>query len=104
VAALAFRFSGIVWQYEGPAAWYFVSLPPDCADAVADTVVADSRGFGSVRVEVTIGSSRWRTSLFPDRRRGTYVLPVKKSVRTAEGLEDGSRADVSVVVLDADDR
>ena len=104
MAALACRFSGLVWQYDGPAAWYFVSLPPDCADAVADTVVGRHGGFGSVRVEVTIGTSRWRTSLFPDSSRGTYILPVKKAVRTVEGLEDGSRADVSVVILDADDR
>ena len=56
-------------------------------------------GFGSVRVEATIGATTWQTSIFPDTRRRTYVLPVKKAVRAAEGLADGSSADVTLVVL-----
>jgi hypothetical protein len=56
-------------------------------------------GFGSVRVEALIGATRWTTSLFPDARRGTYLLPVKKAVRKVEGLVDGSTARVHLVVL-----
>jgi hypothetical protein len=48
---------------------------------------------------VTIGSSRWRTSIFPDKQRATYVLPVKKAVRAAEGLAHGVTADVELVVV-----
>ncbi len=54
------------------------------------------RGFGSVRVEVRIGSSTWRTSVFPEAGADSFVLPVKKAVRTAEGLEEG---DSCAVVL-----
>jgi hypothetical protein len=52
-----------------------------------------------VRVEVSIGSTTWRTSLFPDSKRATYVLPVKKAVRSAERLGDGSAAAVTLRVL-----
>jgi hypothetical protein len=45
-------------------------------------------GFGSVRVEVTLGTSTWRTSVFPDKVRG-YVLPVKAQVRRTASLELG---------------
>ena len=41
------------------------------------------RGFGSVRVRATIGSSTWTTSIFPASQAG-YVLPVKRPVRVAE--------------------
>ena len=51
-------------------------------------------------MEVTIGTTRWSTSVFPDRKRGTYVLPLKKQVRIAERLVVGSPAKVSLVVLD----
>ena len=27
-------FSAELWQYDGPSAWYFVSLPPDIADDI----------------------------------------------------------------------
>ena len=46
-----------------------------------------------------IGATRWSTSIFPDKKRGTYVLPVKKSVRVAEQLAAGSRPRIEVVVL-----
>ena len=51
-----------------------------------------------MRVDVTIGATRWSTSLFPDGKRATYVLPVKKAVRVAEGLGDGSPVRVTVVL------
>jgi hypothetical protein len=72
-----FSFEATVWEHDGDAAWHFVSLPEDVADEIAERSAGRTRGFGSVRVEVTIGASTWRTSLFPDGRRGTYVLPVK---------------------------
>lgn len=81
-----------MWEYEGPAAWFFVSLPEDVADKIERETHGPRRGFGSVRVEAKIGSTTWNTSIFPDRKRGTYLLPVKKEVRRAEGLEAGSMA------------
>jgi hypothetical protein len=60
---------------------------------------ASGRGFGSLRVEVAIGSTTWRTSVFPDTKRGTYLLPVKKQVRAAEGLVEGSVCSVELTVV-----
>jgi hypothetical protein len=96
-----FAFAATLWEYDGEAAWHFVSLPEDLADEIAERSAGRTRGFGSVRVEVAIGASRWHTSLFPDSRRGTYVLPVKRAVRVAEQLADGSCADVHLRLLDA---
>lgn len=95
-----FKFSAEVWEYDGPAAWFFVSLPHDVADDIDEAFAGRTNGFGSVRVEVTIGGTRWSTSIFPDKKRGTYVLPVKKDVRRAEGLEAGSVAVVDLATLD----
>lgn len=95
-----FAFTATLWEYDGAAAWYFLSLPHDLADAVADASDERRAGFGSVRVEVTIGDSTWRTSLFPDARRATYVLPVKRAVRTAERLIDGASADVRLRLIE----
>jgi hypothetical protein len=36
--------------------------------------------------------------LFPDKTRGTYLLPVKKSVRAAENLETGDVATVTLQI------
>ena len=91
-------FRATVWPYDGPAAWYFVSLPPEVADEIADRFADRSAAFGSVRVQATIGGTTWATSLFPDKRSGTYLLPVKQAVRTAEGLLEGTPVTVHLVV------
>jgi hypothetical protein len=95
-----FSFEAEVWEHDGPAAWFFLSLPEAIADEVEDMAGHRAAGFGSLRVEVTIGRTRWRTSIFPDTKRATYVLPVKKAVRVAEGLDAGSLADVELSLLD----
>ena len=100
VASRRFSFTAEVWEHDGPAAWHFVSLPEPDADDIEEMFGHEAKGFGSLRVEVTIGATTWSTSIFPDAKRGTYVLPVKKAVRAAEGLEAGSRADVALVVLE----
>lgn len=100
MARSRFSFTAEVWEHEGPAAWHFVSVPEAVADEIEATYGHRAAGFGSLRVEVTIGRTRWFTSVFPDRKRGTYVLPVKKQVRVAEGLVAGAPAQVSLVVVD----
>lgn len=92
------NFTADLWIWEGEAAWYFVTLPETLSDEVAESAPS-ARGFGSVRVEVTVGSTTWRTSLFPDKKAGAYVLPVKKAVRTAEGLAAGDRLSIALEVL-----
>ncbi|MEZ5251296.1 MAG: DUF1905 domain-containing protein [Ilumatobacteraceae bacterium] len=49
---------------------------------------------------MTIGSSTWNTSLFPDSKSASYVLPVKKPVRTAEQIRAGDQVDVSIELVD----
>ena len=93
-----YRFVTELWLWEGDAAWHFVTLPADVSDDVRDRSGA-RRGFGSVRVQVTVGATTWRTSVFPDTRRGAYLLPVKKEVRTREGLELGDRVAVRLELL-----
>jgi len=95
-----FTFTAEVWLHEGPAGWHFVSLPEPVTDEIDDHHGHRARGFGSLRVEVRIGTSHWQTSIFPDTARGTYLLPIKKAVRTAEKLDHGVSADVELTVLD----
>ena len=94
-----FEFTSELWEHEGSASWYFLSLPEPVSDDIEALAGQRAAGFGSVRVEVAIGSTRWATSIFPDTKRRTYVLPVKKAVRVAEGLGDGSSVEVRLTVV-----
>jgi len=96
-----FRFAAPLWEHTGEAAWHFVTLPPDIADAIADMTASERRGFGSVRVTVTVGDTTWTTSVFPDSRAGTYLLPIKAAVRKAEALTAGDRLTADLTVRPA---
>lgn len=88
-----------IWDARRDGSWTFVSLPVDASDEIRELTAGPRRGFGSVRVRVTVGGSTWRTSIFPDSGKGAYVLPVKRAVRVAEGLEAGDVTRVSVELL-----
>ena len=90
-----FRFSAEVWEWESQGGWFFVTLPAEDAAEIQE-LPRMPRGFGSVRVRVTIGNSTWSTSIFPDSKRKSYVLPLKKAVRTAEGILPGDTVDVEL--------
>ena len=75
-------------------------MPEGVSDEVDEAVGDATGGFGSVRVEVTVGETVWRTSLFPSTEAGAYVLPVKKAVRVAEGLVDDAVAEVTIRLVD----
>jgi hypothetical protein len=90
------RFSAVLWRGEAQEAWFFVTVPAEPSALIRERP-RPPRGFGSVRVRATIGSTTWQTSVFPDSTRGAYVLPVKKAVRRAEDHEEG---DPAAVVLE----
>ena len=96
---VALSFSAELWRYEGAAAWHFVTLPPEAAEQVehAREQAGGGAGFGSVRVEVTVGSTTWRTSVFPDKGSGSFVLPVKAPVRRDEDVAEGDVLSVHLV-------
>jgi hypothetical protein len=96
---IAVVFDAELWEHDGNAAWHFLSLPEPVADDMEAEYGHRAAGFGSLRVEVTIGATTWRTSVFPDTKRRTYVLPVKKAVRTAEGVAAGDTVTVELAVI-----
>ena len=98
-----FRFAAPLWQTEGTGPWVMLTVPFEQADAIDDVSQGVRHGFGSVRVEVRIGATTWRTSLFPDSRRKSFVMGVKRAVRGAEHLAVGDTVHVEVTLLEVDD-
>lgn len=98
--AISYDFSAELWEWEGKAAWHFVTVPLDVSDEIAARMEGFTRGFGSVRVRVRVGGSAWATSVFPDSSREAYILPMKKAVREAEKLSAGSVARVHLELVD----
>ncbi|MPV35691.1 DUF1905 domain-containing protein [Georgenia subflava] len=100
---MPYEFDAPLWVWDARQAdtWTFVSLPEEVADEIDELMARFARGFGSVRVEVTVGGTTWRTSIFPSKQERTYMLPVKQAVRRAERLEPGDVVHVRLDLVDA---
>ncbi len=87
-----YTFKTEVWLYPGETAnWYFVTVPKKQSGQIKKNFGERARGWGSLPVEVTVGKSRWTTSIFPDKKSGSYLLPIKANIRKKEAIEKGDR-------------
>jgi hypothetical protein len=95
-----------IWTTDkAPASWHFLTLDGGIAEAI-DTLAlmrrlefGRKRGWGSMKVRATIGDTSWDTSIFPAKDMGGWLLPVKASVRKAEGVVAGDAVEVAVTLL-----
>ncbi len=79
-----------LWLYPGEkASWHLLTIPKKESEAIKKSYGLIQRGWGSLPVTVTIKKIVWQTSIFPDSKSGTYVLPVKAQVRNEAGIEAG---------------
>lgn len=93
-------FKAKIWVYPGESAnWHFVTLDKKSADLVKKSQEGQKRrGWGSVKVIATMGKTTWRTSIFPDKQSGSYLLPIKAEVRKKEKMGQGYAVDVSLEI------
>jgi hypothetical protein len=97
--AVVVSFAGELWEHDGEGGWHFVSLPVPASEELRARSAHRLRGFGSLRVRATVGSTTWSTSVFPSAT-GAYLLPVKKQVRRAEDVEAGDVIEVTLELVD----
>ena len=90
------QVTGEIWQWRGPAPYYFVTVPVDQSRHLRELSSDVTYGWGMIPVRALVGATEWETSLFP--KDGLYVLPLKDSVRRAEALEEGETVMVRLVV------
>ncbi|MFN8015435.1 MAG: DUF1905 domain-containing protein [Acidimicrobiia bacterium] len=88
-----------IWQSNTPGSWHFVSLPKTLSSDIKELFHEQSKGFGSLKVEATIGSTSWKTSIFPDNKRKSYLLPIKKAVRDKEKIVSDKSVKVTIEIL-----
>lgn len=93
-----FKMKSKVWQYPGMAGWHFLTLPKKQSSGIKKLFGGMSGGFGSLPVMVTIGATSWKTSIFPDKKAGAYLLPLKAEVRKKEKIGSGDAVTFLVAV------
>lgn len=95
---LSYKFDAEIWLWSAKDAWHFITLPQEQADEIK-FFAKQRNGFGSIKVNVCVGGSRWKTSIFPDSTSGSFILPLKKDIRKAEQIGVGDRISVQIDLL-----
>ena len=90
IKGIQYEFTAKPWQYTGPAAWYFVSLPIELAKEIRSALKSEEEGWGRLPATAKIGNTEWKTAIWFDRKGDTYLLPLKAEIRKAERLEVGN--------------
>ena len=93
-----YQLKAQVWLYPGKAAWYFLTVDPEVAKDIDYFFSLQKRGWGSLPVKVTIGATSWKTSIFPDKKTSSYLLPLKAVVRKKEDIEKGDIVEFSLEI------
>lgn len=78
---IPYRFKSRPWKYDGPAGWYFVSLPKDMADEIREHFKEMEEGWGRLPATAAIEGLEWKTAIWYDTKQKTYLLPLKAEVR-----------------------
>ncbi|MBT6254062.1 DUF1905 domain-containing protein [Candidatus Uhrbacteria bacterium] len=91
----AFKTRAKLWVYPGKATWHFVTLNKAATKAVEKIKPVKRKGWGSIPINITVGSSTWKTSIFPGKN-GEYIIPIKAAIRKKEGLEKDSTVNMYI--------
>ena len=96
---MTIEFSGQIWYWKGPAPFFFVTVPEEQSHQLLEIVSVVSYGWGMVPVNAQVGKTEWCTALWP--KDGKYILPIKSAIRKKEKLEEGSKVNARLEVIEA---
>lgn len=89
-------FEAEVFQWRGPAPYFFVETPPELDAFLHDHAAELTYGWGVIPARVRIGDTEVTTSLIP--REDVYLVPLKVALRRPEAIDDGDTVRIQVTV------
>jgi hypothetical protein len=96
---MTYQFESKVVPYPGMAGWHFAYVDSTSAKKIKKSREGKPRiGWGSVPVMATIGNTTWKSSIFPDKSSGTYVLPLKAEIRKKEAIVAGDTVRITLTI------
>lgn len=99
---LSYSFDDVIKLRVGSkSTWHYVSLPQAMSDEIhtlSQYHQTKRRGWGAVKVEVTVWDQQWQTSIFPAFEEGRYALFLKADVRKQLSVSAGSEITVTLIL------
>ncbi len=95
---IKYEFSTKLWKHASPGGWHFVSLPKTISKEIRAHLKWQEEGWGRMKALVAIKTFKWKTAIWFDTKRETYLLPVKSKIRTRLNLEINQNLDIQIWV------
>lgn len=97
-----YSFQAKLWRFSSEnTSWYFVHLENTLSQEIKTLVQQKkirTKGFSFVPVQVTVGKSVWKTTLFPNKK-DPYLLCINKKVRNQEELDEDDLIEISFSLI-----
>ncbi|MDE2592210.1 MAG: DUF1905 domain-containing protein [Actinomycetales bacterium] len=97
---MRYALSVALERLPGHSAYFGVHLPADVAQEIDEVSSGLRGGFGSVRVQASIAGLSWRSSIFREAQRSSYLLLVGKRIREQARLNEGDLVQLTIELVD----
>jgi hypothetical protein len=96
---MRWNFAGEVFEWRGPAPWYFVETAEDADAYLHDNLGELTYGWGCIPATVRIDGHEETTALIP--KDDVYLVPLKAALRRAARIDLGDTVALTLIVGDA---
>lgn len=93
---IKYTFKNSIWQYDGPTAWYFVSLPQNISSEIREHLKFQEEGWGRTSAEAEIDGIKWKTAIWFNSKSQTHDLPLKAEIRKKANLIADQEIEVTI--------
>ncbi len=82
-----FRLKAKIWTHKDR--WHLITIPARAGKTIKQRFGHTEKGWGSIPVEVKTKGFTWSTSIFHDKRMGSYIMLLKKAAREKNKVKKG---------------
>lgn len=98
IAKIKYDFTGKLWKHSSNGGWFFISLPFDTSKEIRDHLQWQEEGWGRMKAKAVINEQQWETSIWFDKKKNTYILPIKAIIRKTLLLKEGMIISASILI------
>jgi hypothetical protein len=93
-----YQFTAEPWECGEKGSWVFVALPEKMSKEIRKLFQSEEEGWGRLKATAKIGNSEWKTAIWYDKKKNTYLLPVKTAIRKKEHVSVGEPVNAEVYI------
>ena len=93
---MEFEVVGKVFEWRGPAPFYFVATSEECAREIDEVRQELTYGWGMITCKIVVDGREYRTAITP--KDGVYYIPLRDEVRKRHSISAGDEAALTLLL------